>query len=130
VDFLRQLQDAAPQMATMSQQVGAGMGHMLALMQELVRLNGAGSGYQVKQGTTTNRPQDNEFRLGVACRALDLTIEGNDANVELSYDGNVFGPPFYVKAGVVYSLPFTARAVRVYARAAGAQAVYQVVAMV
>ena len=130
LDFMKQLAEAAPQMGAMSQQVGIGLGRALALLQELVRLNGAASGYAVKQGTTTDSFTDNKFDFSVACRSIDLTIEGNDAQVQLSYDGNVFGSPFYLKAGVVYSLPFTARAMQVRSRTNGSQAQYQAVVMV
>lgn len=125
MDFLNQMREAAPQMANMSQALGQGMGRVLGLLQELVRLNGAASGYDVAAGTTTDAFEANTLTFSVAPRAVDLTIENQDAEVQLSYDGVVFSKSFYVKAGVVYSLAVTCRALRVRSRVTGQAAKYQ-----
>ena len=119
------LQNAAPQMQNMGNVIGSGVVRMISLLTELVRLNAPAAGYDVRSGQTTNNYTDNNFQFSLSPRTIDLTIEGNDALVQLSYDGVVYQKEFYVKAGILYSLSIQCRGMQVKSRINGSPATYQ-----
>ena len=124
------MMEMVPQMGAVTNIVQAGAQRMVALVTELVRLNGPYSGYDVRDGTTTDRFDQNTFQFSLSARTIDLTIEDNDATVALSYDGIAYNKPFYVKAGVVYSIGIGAKGMQIRSRVNGQQARFQAVVMV
>jgi hypothetical protein len=128
-NLLEQMAQMAPQMNGMGQVISGGVSRLLSMMVELIRLNAPAAGYDVRSGATTNNYTDNRFDFSVSPRAIDITIEGNDALVQLSYDGVLFQKEFYVKAGVLYSLAVSCRAMQIKSRVNNSPATFQAMVM-
>jgi hypothetical protein len=124
-NILDMMSNMGPQMQNMGQVIGVGTAKMVQLVAELVRLTAPASGYDVRSGTTTDSFNDNAFRFSVSPRTIDLTIEDNDAVVQLSYDAAVYQKEFYIKAGVIYSISIACQGMQIKSRVNGAQARYQ-----
>lgn len=122
-DMMNNMQQAAPMM----QQIATIFQTQLQLLAAIAKNTSPASGYDVKSGLTTDKPADNRVTFSVASRSIDVTVEGNDAICQFSYDGVQFEKEFYLKNGVVSSFPMSCRGIQIRSRNTGAPATFQVV---